>query len=166
MTDAKIQAVNPRGIFDRATVGAKTKPVSYPVEKGRIAFFCDVVGESNPIHFDETAARKAGFPTIVAPPTFPMVIDLETTNAARRLGFTPIFDMVRCDLRFLLHGSERYEYSSHLFAGDEITITHEVMGFEDKKGGALEFCHIRSSLSHSERGEVVAIRRTFVHRLG
>ncbi|MEL3892091.1 MaoC family dehydratase N-terminal domain-containing protein [Ferrovibrio sp. MS7] len=166
MTETAAPAANPRGIFNRTSIGAKTKPVSYPVEKGRIAFFCDVVGETNPIHFDEAAARKAGFPTIVAPPTFPMVIDLETTNAARRLGFTPIFDLVRCDLRYLLHGTERYEYAGHLLAGDEITITHEVLGFEDKKGGALEFCHVRSSLTHPVRGEVVAIRRTFVHRLG
>lgn len=166
MSEAATQPANPRGIFKRETVGTSTKPVSYAVEKGRIAFFCDVVGETNPIHFDEVAARKAGFPTIVAPPTFPMVIDLETTNAAKRLGFTPIFDLVGCDLRYLLHGSERYEYFGHLLAGDEITITHEVLGFEDKKGGALEFCHVRSSLTHPERGEVVAIRRTFVHRLG
>jgi acyl dehydratase len=166
MGEVTAQPVNPRGIFDRSTVGMKTRPVSYPVEKGRIAFFCDVVGETNPIHFDEAAARRAGFPTIVAPPTFPMVIDLETLNAAPRLGFTPVFAMVRCDLRYLLHGSERYEYSGHLLAGDEITITHEVLGFEDKKGGALEFCHVRGSLTHPERGEVVAIRRTFVHRLG
>lgn len=166
MSEAPAQAVNPRGVFNRTAVGAKTKPVSYAVEKGRIAFFCDVVGETNPIHFDEEAARKAGFATIVAPPTFPIVIDLETTNAARRLGFTPVFDLVRCDLRYLLHGSERYEYSGHILAGDEITIKHEVLGFEDKKGGALEFCHVRSSLTHPERGEVVAIRRSFVHRLG
>lgn len=165
MSEATAQPVNPRGVFDRTTVGVRTQPVSYPVEKGRIAFFCDVVGETNPIHFDEAAAREAGFPTIVAPPTFPMVIDLETTNAAKRLGFTPVFSLVRCDLRYLLHGSERYEYSGHLLAGDEITITHEVLGFEDKKGGALEFCHIRASLTHPERGEVVAIRRTLVHRL-
>lgn len=166
MSEALQQPINPRGLFDRTTAGMKTKPVSYPVEKGRIAFFCDVVGETNPIHFDEAAARDAGFATIVAPPTFSMVIDLETANAARRLGFTPVVALVRCDFRYLLHGSERYEYPGHMLAGDEISITHEVLGFEDKKGGALEFCHIRSSLTHSDRGEVVAIRRTFVHRLG
>lgn len=166
MSETMAQPANPRGIFDRTTVGRKTRPVSYPVEKGRIAFFCDVVGETNPIHFDEQAARRAGFPTIVAPPTYAMVIDLETLNAAGRLGFTPVFDMVRCDLRYLLHGTERYEYAGPLLAGDEITITTEVLGFEDKKGGALELCHVRSSLTHPDRGEVVAIRRTFVHRLG
>ena len=166
MTETFAETGNPRGVFDRSTTGAKTKPVSYPVEKGRIAFFCDVVGETDPVYFDEEAAKAAGYPGIIAPPPFPIVIDLETTNAARRLGFTPVFEMVNCDLRFLLHGTERYEYPGQILAGDEITITHEVLGFEDKKGGALEFCHVRSSLTHPERGEVAAIRRSFVHRLG
>lgn len=157
---------NPRGIFDRTTLGMKTQPLFYPVEKGRIAFFCQVVGETNPIHFSEEAARAAGFAAIVAPPTFPMVIDLETTNAARQQGVTPLLDRIRCDLRYLLHGSERYDYPGHLLAGDEICITHEVIGFEDKKGGALELCHIRSSLTHAARGEVATIQRTLVHRLG
>ena len=156
---------NPRGVFNRASVGQKTKPVTYPVEKGRIAFFCDVVGETNPIHFSDEAARAAGYAGIVAPPTFPIVIDLETLNARKRLDFVPFVQLVNADLRYLLHGTERYEYTGEILAGDEITITHEVMGFEDKKGGALELCHIRSSLTHPDRGEVCAIFRTLVHRL-
>ena len=167
MTDTSAETkVNPKGVFDRSTTGKKTKPVKYIVEKGRIAFFCDVVGETNPIHFDESAAKAAGYPGIVAPPTFPVVIDFETNNAAGRLGFTPLIAMINCDLRYLLHGTEKYEYTGYLVAGDELTISHEVLGFEDKKGGALELCHIRSSLTHAERGEVAAIKRTLVHRLG
>lgn len=159
-------AVNPRGVFDRTCAGKKTKPVRYPVEKGRIAFFCDVIGETNPIHFSEEAALAAGYPGIVAPPTFPIVIDMETLNARARLDFLPLLQMVNADLRYLLHGSERYEYKGYILAGDEITIFHEIVGFEDKKGGALELCHVRSSLTHPERGEVCAIIRTLVHRLG
>jgi acyl dehydratase len=66
MSEPAAQPINPRGVFKRDSVGKKTKPVSYAVEKGRIAFFCDVVGETNPIHFDEAAAKEAGFATIVA----------------------------------------------------------------------------------------------------
>jgi acyl dehydratase len=147
-------------------IGRVFPPTSpYLVGREKVREFARAVFADDPQHLDPVAAQALGYPDVVAPPTFAMVIDLETTNAAERLGFTPMIKLVRCDLRYLLHGTERYEYSGQLFAGDEITNTQEVLGFEDKKGGALEFCHVRASLTHPQRGEVVAIRRTFVHRL-
>lgn len=155
----------PRGLFDRATVGLVTEPVEVRVEAGRISFFAETLGENDPVHHDRKAARAAGFPEIPAPPTFAMVIDLEAGRIARRLGRQSVFDRIGCDYTRLLHGEERYDYSGTILAGDRVTIETEVIGFEDKKGGALEIAHLRATIRHPERGVLVTISRALVHRL-
>lgn len=158
--------INPRGIFDRSALGRGTVPVSYPVERGRIAFFCAVTGEGNPIHVDTAAAQAAGFADIVAPPTFAAVLEMEAAHIAARLGQPSVYQLVNADLRYLLHGSEHFDYFGPMIVGEDLEISHRITGFEDKKGGALELCHFRVALRHAQRGEVAAIRRTLVHRLG
>ncbi|MFA7432730.1 MAG: MaoC family dehydratase N-terminal domain-containing protein [Gemmobacter sp.] len=162
MTDI---APNPRGFFDRATKGLKTEPVQFEVEAGRISFLAETLGETNPVHHDRAAARAAGYPDVVAPPTFAMVVDLETGRAQERRGEPSVLSRIGCDFRRLLHGEERYDYHGLIFAGDTLSIMTEVVGFEDKKGGTLELAHLRSEIRHPERGVVVTITRSLVHRL-
>ena len=158
-------AQNPRGLFDRATTGLRSEPVQFEVEAGRISFLAETLGESDPIHHDRAAAHAAGYPDVVAPPTFAMVIDLETGRALERRGERSILSRIGCDYRRLLHGEERYDYHGLIFAGDSLSIVTEVVGFEDKKGGALELAHLRSEIRHPERGVVATITRSLVHRL-
>lgn len=157
--------VNPRGIFKRDTKGMKTDPVTFEVEAGRIAFFCETLGETNPIHHDAEAARAAGFPGVVAPLTFPMLVDTEVARTTDRAGKPSIFAQIGCDFTRLLHGEERYDYHGLIFAGDRLSATTEVVDFEDKKGGALELVHLRSEIRHPDRGLLAVITRSLVHRL-
>ncbi|WP_333826625.1 FAS1-like dehydratase domain-containing protein [Pararhodobacter sp.] len=159
-------APNPRGLFDRSTVGQTTEPVAFEVEAGRVSFFADVLGETGAIHHDRAAARAAGHPDVVAPPTFAMVVDLEAGRALERQGHKSLLTLIGCDFTRLLHGEERYDYSGLIYAGDCLSIETEVAGFEDKKGGALELAHLRARISHPERGVLVTITRSVVHRLG
>ncbi|MCC5859075.1 MAG: MaoC family dehydratase N-terminal domain-containing protein [Ectothiorhodospiraceae bacterium] len=154
-----------QGFFKRETKGMKTDPIAFDVEAGRISFFCEMIGEMNPIHHDADAARAAGFPGIVAPPTFAMVVDTETGRAAERAGKPSILTLIGCNLARLLHGEERYDYHGLIFAGDRLTVTTEIVDFEDKKGGALELAHLRAEIHHEQRGLVTVITRSLVHRL-
>jgi acyl dehydratase len=154
-----------RGYFKRDTAGIRTEPVSFDVEAGRISFFCETIAEMGAIHHDDAAARAAGFPAIVAPPTFAMVVDTETGRAAERAGRASIPTLIGCNFARLLHGEERYDYHGLIFAGDRLSVSTEVVGFEDKKGGALEFAHMRTQITHQQRGVLVTITRSLVHRL-
>jgi len=158
-------APNIRGLFDRTTMGLRTEPVEFEVEAGRISFLAETLGENNPLHHDREAAQAAGYPDVVATPTFVMVVDLETGRALERRGEKSIMSRIGCDFRYLLHGQERYDYKGMIFAGDKLSIVTEVVGFEDKKGGALEFAYLRSEIAHPQRGVVATITRTLVHRL-
>lgn len=163
--DATVQG-NPRGIFDRSTLGARTEAVEFEVEAGRVIFFAETVGETDPIHRDREAARAAGYPDVVAPATFAMVVDLEAGRLIEKRGGMGGLTLVNSDFRRLLHGEERYDYGGLIFAGDVLTVRTDVVGFEDKKGGALEFAHLRTLISHPARGPLVTITRSVLHRLG
>ena len=55
-------------LVDRAFIGRETPEMPIEVEKGRIRQFAAAIAESNPIYFDDAAARAAGYPAILAPP--------------------------------------------------------------------------------------------------
>lgn len=155
----------PHGIFDRSALGKSTKDVTVEAEAGRIAFFADVIGETDPIHFDRSAARAAGYPDLVAPATFAAVLDLEAGRILRSSGAKDALQLINCDFKKLLHTEERLDFGDLIFAGDSVGVRTSVVGFEDKKDGALEFAHLSTSLTHPTRGTLAVITRSLVHRL-
>lgn len=158
-------SVNPKGIFNRSTKGRTLPPITVAIERGRIQFFCRVLQESNPLHYDVVTARARGFADIVAPPSFYTVIDKCVNEERERLGQVSIPTLLKCGFRRLLHGDEKYEFSGLIFAGDEVTLTTTIVDFYDKKGGALEFVALASIVEHAARGVLVRATRTLLHRL-
>lgn len=156
---------NPRGIFDRQSKGKEIKPVRVQIERGRIRFFAQVLGEKDPVHHNVEAARKAGFRDIVAPSSFFMVVEALANEELVRGGEKAAVDLVKCDFRYLLHGDERYFYFDALCAGDDVEFHTRVVDFYDKKGGAMEFVTLESEICHPERGVLVRSRRNLLHRL-
>lgn len=154
------------GIFDRTRVGHSTPPVTVTVERDRIRFLSRVLGIHDPAHHDVAAAQAAGHPDLLAPPSFPMVVEALADEERARQGLPNLFTLINCDLRRLLHGGETYTYRGPIFAGDEIEFVTEILSFQDKKGGALEVAEVALRLSHRERGLLVTAERTLIHRLG
>lgn len=165
MTESAI-AASPRGLFDRSTKSLRTEPVKVAIERGRIQFYSQVLGVTDAIHRDTDAARAKGYPDLVAPPSFFMVIEATANDELRRRGEQSTLDRIGCDYRYLLHGDERYDYPGLIFAGDEVTLTTTVVDFYDKKGGAMEFVTLESVVEHAERGVLVRATRNLLHRLG
>lgn len=157
---------NPKGIFDRGAKGLSTTPMAVEVERGRIRFFAQVLGEADSIHTDVAIARARGFPDLVAPPSYFMVLEAMADEELAKRGLPSSAALVRCDFKYLLHGDERYRYTGHIFAGDTVTLTTTVVDFYDKKGGALEFVALSSEVVHAERGVLVTAARTLLHRFG
>lgn len=153
------------GIFDRSSAGRETEPVNVVAERGAIAFFAETIGETNPIHFDLDAARAAGHPDIVAPATYPVVLDMAAAKEAARKGQKEVLELIGADMRYLLHGTESYEYHGAIFAGDTLEITGRVKGFSDAKDGALEIAHLEMEVRHAVRGTLAMVHRKLIHRL-
>ncbi len=135
------------------------------IERGRIRFFAKVLGESEGIYFDVEAARAAGHPDLVATPSFFVVAEAIANEERQRRGHNSTLEIVSADLRYLLHGDERYFYVAPLYAGEEVEHSTKILDFYDKKGGAMEFVTFESTLTHAKRGVLVRARRTLLHRL-
>ena len=59
-------------------------PEPYEVSRVKIAEFADAIGDPNPLYRDRAAAQAAGYPDVIAPPTFAIVISMAST--ARVVG--------------------------------------------------------------------------------
>lgn len=156
---------SPKGIFDRSTVGQSVPAVTIEIERGQVLFFSETIGETNPIHFDKSEAQAAGYKDIVAPATYPIAISLSANKILKSRRQAALFDLINVDYRRLLHGEERYEYSGVICVGDIVEVRCRVAGFEDKKGGALELAQLETEISSAERGLLVKMTSTAVHRL-
>ena len=105
----------------------KTFPPSAPYEVGRVklAEFADAIGDQNPVYRDREAARAAGFPDVIAPPTFPIVISL--TSSARALAEPGL----NLNYAMVVHGEQRFEYVRPLHAGDVVTAQVTITDIRD-----------------------------------
>lgn len=117
-------------MLDRSLVGRESEPVVVEVEKNAIRRFAEALGDPNPIHVDEAAARAAGYPSIVAPPTFPVAL-------ASNERFRHSLDL---GTRSILHGEQSFEYARPIFAGDRITVRSKVADVQERAGasGAMD----------------------------
>jgi acyl dehydratase len=120
-------------MIDKQFIGYEVPPTLWDVEKGRIRFFAEVIGATDPIYFDASAAQAAGYRNVVAPPTF--IFGAESDSGV----LMTLLDTLKIDLRKVLHGEQRFDYHAPVCAGDTLRFETRVDDIYDKKGGALEF---------------------------
>jgi acyl dehydratase len=97
---------------------APTEP--YEVSRTKIAEFATAIGEPSPLCHDPAAARQAGYPDVVAPPTFAIVIT--TTSNVQVIhdsGLGVNYSMV-------VHGEQAFEHARPLHAGDWVVATSTI----------------------------------------
>jgi acyl dehydratase len=96
-------------------VGRTFEPSApYEVTRVKIAEFATAIGETSPLCFDREAAEKAGYPDVIAPPTFAIVISSSgAANVIRDKGLGLNYAMV-------VHGEQRFEHGRPLHAGDVV----------------------------------------------
>jgi len=105
-------ALNPRFVGRVYGPGAP-----YEVSRVKIADFADAIGEPSELCRDRDAAVKAGYPDVIAPPTFAVVISMHAADEASNdpgLGL---------DYSMVVHGQQSFSHSRPLHAGDVVTAT-------------------------------------------
>jgi acyl dehydratase len=142
-------------MLDRSFIGLETKPRSVEVEKGQLKFFARATGETNPVYFDEAAARAAGHRALPAPPTF--LFCLETMAPAQ----DGVMAKLGIDIGRVLHGEQQFTTGKPIYAGDTITLMTRIADMYDKKGGALDFI-VQDTSAVNQDGENVGTSRTII----
>lgn len=141
-------------MIDRRYIGTVSEERVIDIERGQLIFFAKATNETNPIYFDEAAARRAGHRTIPAPPTFLFSLDM---GAPARRGDR--HTDIGIDIRKILHGEQSFEYWRLMYAGDRITLVTETVDIYEKKGGALEFL-VQDTRATNQFGELCCKMRT------
>ncbi len=145
-------------MLDKSLIGRESEPIVHDVEKGAIRRFVEALGDPNPIYVDEEAARAAGHPALVAPPTFPAVL----TGNER---FRHSLDL---GTRSLLHGEQQFEYGRPIVAGDRISVKTRVADVQERAGasGPMDILVLEDEGRDAQGALVFKARSVLVLRRG
>lgn len=143
---------------DKSLIGRELGVTTAEVEKGRLRAFAHAIGETDPVYFDEAAARDAGHPSLPVPPTFLFCLEGEGRD------LQDLLQLLQFDLGRILHAEQEFTYHKMCYAGDTLTFDTRIADIFDKKGGALQFA-VNQTRVTNQRGEHVAdLRASLVQR--
>ena len=86
----------------------------YEVSRVKIAEFATAIGESSPLCRDRAAAQAAGYPDVIAPPTFAIVV---TSAGNSKLISDPDLGV---NYAMVVHGEQSFTHARPLHAGDVV----------------------------------------------
>ena len=127
-------------------IGKRYRPVTYAICREKVREYALAVGETNPLHLDPEAARRAGHRDVVAPPMFAVVYSAPALGPA-------LFDPeVGLDFARMVHGGQEFVWGPLVVAGDEVTTRASVK--EIRRGEERSF-FVFETVSVDGRGETV-----------
>lgn len=146
-------------MLDKSCIGLRVGGTTTEVEKGRLRFFAQATGETNPIYIEESSAKAAGYRSLPVPPSYffclQMIDDPDPLCWLRNLGV---------DLKYILHGEQSFEFFEVASAGDKLTYETRITDFYEKKGGALQFLVSESTVRNQMDTLVAQLKCTTVIR--
>ncbi|MFC4001600.1 MaoC family dehydratase N-terminal domain-containing protein [Prauserella oleivorans] len=107
--------------LDPSFIGRSYPPEdTYEVSRAKIAEFADAIGDPNPLYRDIEAAKAAGYPDVIAPPTFLTIINLASINV---IVSDPELGL---DYSRMVHGDQRFVHHRPVHAGDRLQLTTHI----------------------------------------
>lgn len=143
-------------MIDRSFIGHTPPDHTILVEKGQLILFAQAIGETDPIYFEEAAARTAGFPSLPAPPTFCYSLYLLQS------GFDRLLAKIVGNSGLLLHGEQHFEYLKPIFAGDTICFQSKITDIHTKRAKRLESITLAVRAWNEIGGEVGRFSSVFL----
>jgi acyl dehydratase len=128
----------------------------YLVGREKVREFARAVLATSPLNLDAEAARAAGYADVVAPPTFPVVVQEHTL--AQLLGDSD----AGIDFSRVVHGDQRFSYTRPIVAGDELTATLTVTSVKSLGGHSMVTAE--SAIADATGAHVVTAISTLVVR--
>ena len=145
-------------MIEKIHIGHEFSPVTLNVEVGRIKFLAKSLGITQGIYTDPDIAESEGLPGLLAPPTYPFVLEIEA------LELVDLVNLLGEPLEKLLHGEENFTYLGPIYAGDEITVCKKITDIIDKKDGALQFVISQTEFTNQDEEKVAETLTNYVFR--
>jgi acyl dehydratase len=133
-------------------------PPTPPYEVGRekIREFADAINDPNPLYRDRAVAESHGYPDVIAPPTFPIVL---TLKAGHQVIADPDLGI---DYSRVVHGEQRFVHHRPVYAGDVLQVIVTVDDIRAAAGNDL--VTTRAEVSTVDGELVVTATSTIVAR--
>ena len=143
--------------LDQSFVGRSYPPSPvYEVGREKIKEFADAIGDDNPLYRDPAAARAAGHPDVIAPPTFTTIVNITAINTIvndPELGL---------DYGRMVHGDQKFTYHRPVRAGDRLRVTSHVDEIFSRAGN--DFITLRAEIDTEDGEPVITARAQLVVR--
>jgi acyl dehydratase len=146
-------------MIDTKFIGKVLPPFRVTAETGQLRFFAKATAETNPVYFDESAARDAGHRSLPLPPTFLFSLEFEQPDKSWR-------DEMGIQIARILHGEQSFTYHRLAYAGDTLRFESHIADIYEKKGGALSFVVRETRVTNQDGEHVADLRSVLVHRNG
>jgi acyl dehydratase len=128
----------------------------YEVGLEKIREFAEAIGDHNPVYSDPDAARAAGHPTVIAPPTFVTIINLRVIH---EIVDDPDLGL---DWSRVVHGEQSFAYHRPVRAGDSLAIETTIENVMSRAGN--DFLVVRAEISGEGDEPVCTATATIVAR--
>jgi acyl dehydratase len=142
---------------DQSYIGRVYPPTEpYEVAREKIREFADAVNDPNPVYRDPGAAQALGYPDVIAPPTFPIVL---TMRAGHQVIADPDFGI---DYSRVVHGEQRFVHHRPITVGDVLQV---VVSVDDiRVAGGNDIVNTRADVTTLDGEAVVTAHSTIVAR--
>ena len=148
-------------MVDQSAVGHRFTPVTAHVEPGRLRYFLDTLGETNPVYRDAAAAKAAGYAATPMPPTY--LFCLEMLDNEKPFEFLTALDI---DLGRCCTASRASPITRRWWSATPLTFSPRVTSVTDKKGGAMTLIVVETAVTNQDGVHVADTARTIVVRNG
>ena len=144
-------------------VGWESQPWTWEVTTTGVRAFARGVGYTDPVYYDLEAAKKAGYRSLPAPPTFLGSCVFIPGQTDDTFSFPPGFQPnINPGLTGLLDGGTDIEYFDTICAGDTLTSVNRLSDLtvkESKSLGKMLVVSTETSFTNQDN-KVVAVQRS------
>jgi acyl dehydratase len=128
----------------------------YEVSRVKIKEFADAIGEPSVLCRDRAAAQAAGYPDVIAPPTFAIVV---SAADSARVSHDPGLGV---NYAMIVHGEESFQHTRPLHAGDVVVSQTTVESI--RSAGAITLLTTVTQIRTVDGEHVCTARSTLAER--
>ena len=146
----------------RARVGQLVgEPQSATISRRESQRYAWAAGDLNPIYFDETAAREAGYDDLVVPPTLLGWI-MEDGRPLEELRTDGLYggrrQAIPLRVTRTMFGGQEFDFVEPIYVGDTITAETRLKSLEEKAGSSGPFVLTTQETTYTNQHSRVVAR--------
>lgn len=145
-------------MINRNLIGRELGRRSAVVREDALALYARAIGETNPVYFEQQAARSAGYRAVPVMPTYLSCMESKIFPTAELISITGLTHSR------ILHAEQVYDCHALAFADDELTFEPRIVDVYDKKNGELEFLVKRTKVTRADGVHLADLTAILIHR--